>query len=595
MYFAIDTETTGLHPHNGDRAFLITTYNEQGEAKAYQVGIDSLVPLDLDMMNPDNQWIGHNLQFDLAFLANLGMHPAGPLHDTLLAAHIHNPLEPTKALKALTKKYLDRENKEEAAVLDWFNANGMKAAGKREYIKVPEELIIPYALADVQMTLQLWQHYKKLGVIDNKVYKFECSLIPVVVDIVRQGMKIDATFAKTEAERTSTRAVELLRQANELYTIDNIGSNEQLADYLKKEVIDKLGKNVMDYPITQASKDNPTQVPQLSMDAIALQEYEHPIIPLVLEYRDLIKMNGTYLQAMLHLTDKEGVLHASLNQTGARTGRFSSSNPNLQNIPRGGGVVDIRRGFIPRTSDHRLLLIDLSQIELRILAHYCQEPAMCAALSTREGDLHAGTAQSMFGSTEKSLRTIAKTLNFAVIYGAGSKRLRDTLNRALPDANFTLEQTAEFKSKYYATYPKVQQFKWKIEKLVIDRGNKERIGYVDGFSGRRYYCETDAAYRILNYLVQGESAMFFKRKMLEIFKLLQSKQTKLSNVIHDEFIFDLHKDEEDLIPQILSTIEDLSTYRVPIFANAAISSTCWAEKGTWVAPSGSDTAAQSVA
>jgi DNA polymerase I len=578
MIIAIDTETTGLYPYNGDRAFLITTCNEKGESKAYQVGIDSLVPLDLDMMNPDNQWIGHNLQFDLAFLANMGMVPSGMLHDTLIAAHIHNPLEPTKALKALTKKYLGRENKEEAALNDWFNANGMKAAGKREYIKVPEEIIIPYAKADVEMTMALWKHYQKLSVIDNKVYKFECSLIPVVVDIVRQGMKVDTAFAKTEAERTTARAIEILSQAKEQYGLENIGSNEQLAEFLKREVIDKLGKNLMDYPITQASKDNPTQVPQLSMDAIALQEYEHPIVPLAIEYRDMIKMNGTYLQPMLTLTDKEGRLHASLNQTGARTGRFSSSNPNLQNIPRSGGCVDVRHGFVPRDASHKLLLVDLSQIELRVLAHYTQDKGMVGPLTDRSGDLHAATAQLMFGEVTKKYRTIAKTLNFAVIYGAGSKKLRDTLNRALPDANFTLEQTADFKGKYYTSFPGVQQFKWRIEKLVLDRGNKERIGYVDGLSGRRYYCETDAAYRILNYLVQGESAMYFKKKMIDVFQLLKGKQTKLINVVHDEFIFDLHKDEEDLIPQILSTIEDMSMFRVPIYANAAISETNWAEK-----------------
>lgn len=580
MIYAIDCETTSLSPHTGGRAFLITWCDEQGKTGYCQPGIDSMLAITLLMVNPDNEWVGHNLQFDLAFLAQYGLVPAGKLHDTLIAAHMHNPLEPTKALKALTKKYLGRENKEEAALNDWFNANGMKAAAKREYIKVPFEIMLPYALADVEMTMQLWRYYKGLKVTDHPVYRSECDLIPVVVDIVKQGMKVDTAFAKAEAERTTTRAVELFRQATELYGIENIGSNDQLAEYLKKEVIEKQGKNLHDYPITEASKDNPTQVPTLSMDAIALQEYDHPIVPIVLEYRDLIKMNSTYLQAMLNLTDKEDVLHASLNQTGARTGRFSSSNPNLQNIPRSGGVVDVRRGFVCRSANHKLLLIDLSQIELRVLAHYCQDPAMVAPLQDRTGDLHVATAQLMFGEVTKQYRTIAKTLNFAVIYGAGAKKLRDTLNRALPDANFTLEQTNDFKHKYYKGFPEVQGFKWKIERLVTQRAgkNKERIGYVDGLSKRRYYCEADAAYRILNYLVQGESAMFFKRKMLEVFQFLTHRKSKLINVIHDEMILDLHMEEEYLIPEIVSVIEDMTTYRVPIFANASISETNWADK-----------------
>lgn len=258
----------------------------------------------------------------------------------------------------------------------------------------------------------------------------------------------------------------------------------------------------------------------------------------------------------------------------------NSSSPNLQNIPRSGGVVDIRRGFVPRNQGGSLLLIDLSQIELRVLAHYCQEASMVAALKERSGDLHAATAQLMFGEVTKQYRMIAKTLNFAVIYGAGAKKLRETLNRALPDAHFTLEQTNDFKQKYYAAFPAIQTFKWKIENLVRQRASThpERVGYVDGLSGRRYLCEADAAYRILNYLVQGESAMYFKKKMLAVQPVLHGKRSTLINVIHDEFIFDMFPGEESLIPDLVKTIEDEAMFRVPIYANAAISSTNWAEK-----------------
>jgi DNA polymerase-1 len=205
---------------------------------------------------------------------------------------------------------------------------------------------------------------------------------------------------------------------------------------------------------------------------------------------------------------------------------------------------------------------------------------MVESLSQRAGDLHAATAQLMFGAINKQFRMIAKTLNFAVIYGAGAKKLQATINRALPEANFTLEQTNDFKNKYYNAFPAVQTFKWKIENLVRQRAvtHPERIGYVDGVSGRRYLCEAEAAYRILNYLVQGESAMYFKKKMLAVQPILKGKRTKLINVVHDELIFDLDKDEEDLIPVLMKTIEDEAMFRVPIYANAAISSTNWAEK-----------------
>ena len=162
----------------------------------------------------------------------------------------------------------------------------------------------------------------------------------------------------------------------------------------------------------------------------------------------------------------------------------------------------------------------------------------------------------------------------------GSKKLFNTISRAFPDMELTTEQAKGFKSEYFRQFPNIREFMWRIEALVKERAirSPERVGWVNGKSGRKYFCEADKAYRILNYLVQGESAMFFKRKMIEVHALLADKKTRLSNVIHDEFIFDLHNEEEALMPEIVRTIEDLSSYRVPIYANAAISSSCWSAK-----------------
>jgi DNA polymerase-1 len=474
----------------------------------------------------------------------------------MIAAHVHNSQEPSKGLKALAKKYLNRENKEEQRLLEWFANNGMRAAEKREYIKVPEEIIVPYAKADVEMTLGLFEFYRDLGVIDDPTYKLEMQLVPIVMNIVRRGMKIDKEFAQAEALRSTARVIDLLFQAKEKYNIDNLGSAAQVS----KVLVDAGVK------VTETEKGNP------ALDEISLATYDHPIVSIVQEYRELIKLNGTYLQPMLFAVDAEGVLHASLNQVGTRTGRFSSSNPNIQNIPRSDSAVDVRKGFVTRGPDFSLLLVDLSQIELRILAHYCQEPIMLDALRTRKGDLHAATAELLFGSSEKRYRTVAKTLNFATIYGAGATQLAESLNKAIPGTGFTLDQAKEFKARYFAGYPKLREFIWAVENKI------RRAGEVFDVYGRRYKCEPDVAYRAVNYLIQGCAAGVCKKSMVVLDTLLRGKKSGLINIIHDEFIFDLHADDTELIPEIIKIIEGHDNFRVPIFANASISETNWADK-----------------
>lgn len=570
MIFAIDLETTGLNPYLGDRAFLITWHGEDGSKGHCFWGQTDATVLDAMLINPANEWVMHNAAFDIGFLEKMGFKIHGKIHCTLIAAHLFNPLEESKGLKRLAKKYLNRENPEEQELDTWFNANGMRGENKRQYIKVPEALILKYAMADVEMTMGLWRYYKATGILDTPVYKAECELIPVVVDIVRQGMKVDREFAKTEAERTTKRVIELVTDAKVTFDINSLGSDEQIAEFLMKNVVIPQKLDLADLPKTKTGA--------LSTAEDALDFYEHPAVPLIIEYRELVKMNSTYLQPMLLKTDAEDRIHASLNQTGARTGRFSSSNPNIQNIPRSGGCVNIRRGFIVKDSSHKLLLIDLSQIELRVLAHYCQEPAMVTSLRTRNGDLHADTSIMLFEELTPDLRDSSKEFNFASIYGAGAPRLLKSIKKRVPTTTLTLPQVKSLRRKYFEKYPNVRNFLWKIEGMVKERGMRNRVGYVDGLSKRRYYCEVKYAYRIANYLIQGESAMFFKSKMLAVHKFLEGKKSRLINVVHDEMIFDLHESEVALIPDLLACIEDHTTYRVPIFANAKISDTNWSEK-----------------
>lgn len=557
MIHALDTETDGLRHSHGNKAFLISYTDEKEQPQAVCIGIDDMVPIDLMMMCSDKEFVGHNISFDLPFLADYQLFPR-KIHDTLIAAHIYNNLEERNDLAYLAKKYCKIEDKEDVALEEWFTKNGI-TKDKRNYIDVPDEIIRPYAKADVKRTLALFKFYKSKGILEDPAYKLEMELVPVVARISARGMCVDVEFAKQEFDKAVHLLAKFENVAKQSYELENIGSTQQIADVLfKKEGL----------KCTMFTEKN-----NICLDETAISQYDHPLVNLVLQHRAISKTANTYLKAIIEM-NHEGKLHSSLRQVGARTGRFSSSNPNLQNIPRSDehAVINLRQAFIC-APESRLLLVDLSQIELRILAHYSKEPAMIETLKDRKGDIHTTTSIAMFGDVNNELRTVAKTLNFAVIYGAGGEALVEQINKALPNKKITLAQAKDFKTKFFKGYPKVQQFLWDVQRMIAERG------YVIGKSGKKYHCDRLKAYRASNYLIQGESAMLMKRMMIDVEQYLSGRLSQLINVIHDELIFDIHRTDEDCIHGILNKIEQPEGYwRVPIFANASISESNWANK-----------------
>jgi DNA polymerase-1 len=560
MIHAIDTETNGLYHHHGHRAFCVSYTDMHDEPQVVYIGKDNLMVLDIMLINRDNSWVGHNIGFDLPFLADYGMAPSGAIHDTMIMAHIYNNLEPEMDLSTLAKKYCNIDNPEERILDRWFAEHGYNQSN-RHYDEVPEDILNPYTLADVKMTLALYKFYASKGVLESPAYQLEMRLVPVVAAVAARGMRIDKKFAQGEFDRGIDILAKLETQALQEYQIENLNSTAQLADALFTR-----GGLVC---TTFTDKKN------ICLDEDALQEYEHPLVELVLEYREVSKMCKTYLSAVLAKSTKDERLHSNLRQVAAKTGRFSSSDPNLQNIPRydEDSTINIREAFIA-SPDCKLLFIDLSQIELRILAHYSKEPKMIASLTPRNGDIHGDTSREIFGDTEKEHRTVSKTLNFGLIYGGGGTALARQINHKLHTASapITTAQAKHFKAQWLEKYPCVQQFIWDVQAEIM------RKGYVFGRSGRRYHCPKDKAYKAVNYLIQGESAMLLKRIMVDIEAFLKDKKTKLINCVHDELIFDLHKDEDQLVVELLRIVEQSDGWRVPIYANADISSTSWAKK-----------------
>lgn len=558
MIHAIDTETSGLKHSHGHKAFAVAYTDDEEQEHVVYIGVDDLVPIDCMAMVSSNQWVGFNIGFDLPFLADYSLTPVGPIHDMMIAAHVYNNLEPALDLASLASKYCKIPNTEDAKLDQWFSDHGYNK-DDRKYADVPFEIMTPYAKADVRRTLALYKFYENLGVIADPAYRLEMELVPVVAKIVARGMCVDVKYAQVEFDRATNTLADLENRALREFSVDNIASTQQVADAL--------------FTFGNLKCTTFTEKGNICLDETAIQKYEHPLVDIVLEYRQLSKLVGTYLVAILEKSHN-GRLYSSLRQVGARTGRFSSADPNLQNIPRSDekAPVNLRRAFIC-SPDCKLLLIDLSQIELRLLAHYSREPLMIETLKDRKGDIHTATALAMFGEVNDELRTVAKTLNFAVIYGAGGEALVTQINKALPHKKISLTQAKDFKAKFFKGYPLVQQFLWDVQNRIAERG------YVTGTkSGRKYHCERDKSYRASNYLIQGEAAMLMKMMMIDIETFLSDKKSQLINVVHDEMIFDLHKSEEVLLPEMMSIIERPEGWRVPIYANAAISDTNWAEK-----------------
>jgi len=548
---AIDTETTGLDPFKGDKPFCITTCDMEGNTDYISIGEDNLVPIDTILMSSNYRKVAHNLKFDWLMLNQIGMDIKGPIEDTMIAAAIYNSDENTVKLKDLAKKYLGEDNDEEEELKNYMRRNKISS-----FSDIPRSILEPYARKDSRITLDLFKYYRKEGVTGDPVYIKEMALLRCLASMQRLGVLIDTEFCKTNAVEIAGR-IEALRESIKRDHKDiNIRSPKQLASYL----FDDQGLTC-DY---LTDKGNP------AFDEFHLSKYDHPLIPIIVELRSLEKIKTTYLDALQEKADANKVIHCDFFQVGARTGRFSCRSPNLQNIPRS-GVVDVRRAFICRP-EFTTYYFDYSQIELRILAHYSREPKMVEEYNKTDNDLHSRTCEAVFGEVTKEKRNLAKSINFGIVYGMGAKKLVTMVNEKYPEMGMTYTQARGFINKYYKAYWKVRELTWRIPQKVLD------VGYVHDIFGKKYTCPRDQSYRAVSYLIQGCAAGVLKKAMIECHELLIDKKSNMLLCVHDEIIFEIHKDEDSLLPKIKDIMEDYETFRVPLKVNIEKTTTNWAEK-----------------
>ena len=511
----------------------------------------------------------HNAKFDMTVLERHGLPVEPPIYDTMIAAWVgHNAPGARYGLKELVKEKLNVQMTEITALIG-------SGKNQKTMAQIPVEQVTPYASADVDMTLRLADQIDPLLHQDERLFDIlqtlELPLIYVLKDMELAGIKLDSEFLGQVSQQLTRRLNELER---EIYaaagTEFNINSTQQLSDVL-------FGK--LQLPAHGLKK---TKSGHYSTAAGVLEglQGQHEIIDLMLEQRTLVKLKSTYVDALPAMVNPAtGRVHTNYTQTGISTGRLSSSNPNLQNIPiRTEQGREIRRAFIAETGCH-LIAADYSQIELRILAHVAEDAGLLTAFENDE-DIHTATASAVLGipmnEIDKYQRRIAKTVNFGLIYGQSAFGLAQT-------TGMSREEAGKFIKTYFEKYPGVKRYIDVTEKMAAQQG------YVETLLGRRrdfsHLATLSGAQRAraereaINMPIQGTAADIMKQAMIDLHRELKQRalKTQMLLQVHDELV--LEAPESELAEAVELTREVMCNafkLRIPLKVDVEVGSN-WLE------------------
>lgn len=555
-----DTETTSINPLEAELVGIAFSWAAgKGFYVPFPEGKNDAMPL-IEKLRPffeseTIEKIGQNLKYDIKVMQNYDVEVKGKLFDTMLAHYLINP-DMRHNMDVLSETYL---NYTPISITELIGKKGKNQLNMRQ---VPLDKQTEYAVEDADVTFQLAQHFGpelKETETDKLFTDIEVPLLRVLADMEREGINLDEDYLKDLSKQLDIDIQNLEKkiyeQAGEEF---NIASPKQLGDILfeKLKLVDKPKK---------------TKTGQYSTaeDVLSYMAKEHEIIQNVLDYRGLSKLKSTYVDALPNEVQKHsGRVHTDYMQTVAATGRLSSNNPNLQNIPiRTERGRQVRKAFIPRDENYLLLSADYSQIELRIIAALSEEDTMISAFKNGE-DIHASTASKVFNvpidQVTREQRSNAKTVNFGIIYGVSAFGLSNQTDLSRTEAK-------ELIDTYYKTYPKLRNYI--SEQIDFAREH----GYVQTVLGRRRYLKDinagnqvvrGAAERnAVNAPIQGSAADIIKIAMINIHnKLSEGKyKTKMLLQVHDELVFDCYKPElEDMKKLIKTEMEHAYTLAVPL-------------------------------
>ncbi len=555
-----DTETTGLNPLTAElvgiafsweagKGFYLPIPEDKNEAQEI---IEILRPF---FESERIEKIGQNLKYDIKVLNKYNINVKGKCFDTMLAHYLINP-DMRHNMDVLSEAYL---NYTPVSITELIGKKGKNQMSMRD---VPLDQQTEYAVEDADITFQLAQHFRpelaeaKTEELFNTI---EIPLLHVLADMELEGINLDKAFLNSLSDELNNDIKNLESKIYEEAGQEfNIASPKQLGEVL----FDKL--KLVDKP-----KKTKTGQYSTAEDVLSYLAKDHEIIRNVLEYRGLSKLKSTYVDALpQQVEESTGRVHTDYMQTVAATGRLSSNNPNLQNIPiRTERGRQVRKAFVPRDDNYILLAADYSQIELRIIAALSEETTMIEAFKNGE-DIHASTASKVFNvpleEVTREQRGNAKTVNFGIIYGVSAFGLSN-------QTDLTRTEAKELIETYYKTYPKLRNYI--SEQIDFARDH----GYVQTVLGRRRYLKNingsnaivrGAAERnAVNAPIQGSAADIIKIAMINIHKKLSdgSYKTKMLLQVHDELVFDVYKPElEELKVLIKSEMENAYALKVPL-------------------------------
>ncbi|HET8885600.1 MAG TPA: DNA polymerase [Salinimicrobium sp.] len=528
--------------------------------KAYYVNLD--VPLDQQMeiierlkpilQDPDTTFIAHNAKFEINVLRRYGINFTGKIVDTMVMHYVLYPHHKTHKLKVLSRQIFNYQQIE-------FNDIAIGKTKKEKTLKgVDVKVVSDYCCEDGDQTFQFHDFFKVLIEQNNlnSTFELDNQVVPIIADMERYGVLINRTQVEAVKEQLSKDLEKVLEDIHLYIPKDlNINSSKQLSDFLfeKLEII----------PIGEKGKAGHYQV---SKDVLKQLLPQHPVIASLLSYKAINKVLSTFLPALRKADPTTGRLHASFNQTSTATGRFSSSGPNLQNIP---GDLRIRSCFVAQPG-WTFIGVDYSNIELRVMAVLSKDAIMIKAYG--EGiDLHSFTASQIFGMSmeqiTKAQRAVGKTVNFGLIYGMSefglSKRLLDQ------GLDYTVEECKQFINTFFEKYPGVAKFS---DELIYQATIN---GYAQTMFGRKrplpdinssdHYKRTAAKRLALNTPIQGSAADILKMAMVKIHNRIKEEklQSRILLQVHDELLLEVPESEKDYMKEMVRH-EMENVVRLPI-------------------------------
>jgi DNA polymerase I len=560
--FCFDSETTGLDPLK-DEIIGISFSVKMGEAwyvpvpEGKEQARSFLQQFEPVFSDPNKTMVGQNIKFDMAMVLSYGIEIKNKLFDTMVAHYLIRP-DMRHSMDLLAETYL---NYSPVSITSLIGKKGKDQLSMKD---VPLKDIAVYAAEDADVTLQLYHVFKPMLAecgAEKIFYEIESPLIPVLCRMEFEGIKLDTGVLGELSKILEAEAAEREKEVFELAGMKfNISSPKQVGDVLFGAL-----------RIVENPKKTKTGQFATGEDVLDKLRGKHPIVDKILEFRELQKLKNTYVDALPQLVDPgTGRLHTTFNQVVAVTGRLSSDNPNLQNIPiRTEKGREIRKAFVPGSEDFVLLSADYSQIELRIMAHMSKDQGMMEAF--KEGlDIHTATAAKVFhvelDKVDAEMRRKAKMVNFGIIYGISAFGLAERLS--IPRA-----EAKEIIDNYFTQYPGIRNY--------MDQGieNAKAKGYVETILGRRRYLPDIhssnqtvrgfAERNAINAPIQGSAADMIKIAMVSIDAALRTQKlkTKMLLQVHDELVFDVHKKELDTIkPLVKELMEKALPLDIPVLA-----------------------------